>query len=180
MTKVYQLPERLREELKKPLGRLIDNEQITSNFLEQIRHSELIVTVGDATTERLIRLGLIPTVQVVDGREMRSERPKIPIAHVTEIYTENPAGSISEDALQAVIKALKAEKPVRIFVKGEEDLLTLLIIALYPLKTLVLYGQPKVGVVLIHIDRESKENAFRILKEMGLELNKIVKNDYSF
>ncbi|MEM2338798.1 MAG: DUF359 domain-containing protein [Nitrososphaerales archaeon] len=177
MVKVYQLPERLRDELKKPLGRLITNDQIDLELINQIRCNELIVSVGDATTERLIQFGVIPSIQVIDGKEMRCERPKPSIAHVTEIYTENPAGFISEDALKAIIKALKMEKPVRIIVNGEEDLLTLPIIALYPLKTLVLYGQPKVGIVLIHINQQDKYNAFKILKEMGIELAKIVKRN---
>jgi hypothetical protein len=45
-------------------------------------------------------------------------------------------------------EALKAEEPVLLEVEGEEDLAPLVIHCFAPIGTVVLYGQPRTGVVM--------------------------------
>ena len=54
-----------------------------------------------------------------------------------------------------------------ILVDGEEDLLALPAIFLAPINSLVLYGQPNQGFVLVKITDTVRLIAMKILKEMG-------------
>jgi len=168
----YILTEKLREVLKEPLGLLVLNNELTyEKIVHRIDKSGLIVTVGDATTHRLINLGIIPSIQIVDGREMRFPR-SLPISIIkTELRASNPAGHISRDSLRVLSTAIKAIKPVRIIVDGEEDLLVLPAIVFFPNCTSILYGQPRRGMVIIKVNQNSKEMAISIINKM------IVKSD---
>jgi len=62
------LPEKFRQQLKTPLGNLILEKNITKeNLLKQIPKDSFVITVGDATTERMLNFDLIPSLQIVDG-----------------------------------------------------------------------------------------------------------------
>ena len=55
------LSETLREELKTPLGELIkDSNSDKEQIIKKIYSEKIVVTVGDATSELLIKMGLIP------------------------------------------------------------------------------------------------------------------------
>jgi len=167
----YVLTEELREELKEPLGLLIPNDKLTYEEIKRhIDKSDMIITVGDATTERLIQLGIIPSIQIVDGREMRVKRA-LPLSKMeNQLKASNPAGHISREALRALLSATEAKKPIRIVIDGEEDLLALPSIALSPDGASILYGQPKRGIVIIKVNRASKRIAMSFMNRM------IVKN----
>ena len=61
------LPQNLRESLKKPLGVLIkESDTSKENILKNIPQGSFVITVGDATTEKLIKYGIIPSLQIVD------------------------------------------------------------------------------------------------------------------
>ena len=51
------------------------------------------------------------------------------------------------------------EHPLKIYVEGEEDLATLPAVLLSPTGSMVAYGQPGEGVVLVEVD-ESKKKEF--------------------
>lgn len=173
--KNYLLPDKIRSQLKKPIGNLIKNININQKSLgKELSNTQLKVSVGDATTERLILLGIIPDIEVVDGREMRQNRNPPKSNFRTYLRTSNPAGTLTNETLNTVSIALSALKPVRIFVEGEEDLLVIPILATYPLQTLVIYGQPKLGLVFVYLDERSRSLAKNILKEM-----KVPSNQYS-
>ena len=73
------LPENLRDELKIPLGTLIKNDDTKkSQTIKEIYAKYIVITIGDATTELLINMGLVPFLQIVDGKEKRHER-ELPI-----------------------------------------------------------------------------------------------------
>jgi uncharacterized protein (UPF0218 family) len=116
----------------------------------------------------LLRLGIVPAVQVVDGREKRRSRPFPDGKVVHELHVRNPAGGLSEAAFRQLAEARAAPKPVRLVVEGEEDLLTLIVLASYPDRTLVLYGQPDKGVVIVPIHQTSRQRARRVLSAMGV------------
>jgi len=165
----YILPADLRRRLKRPLGRLIRSQDVTrENISSDIQSSVLTVTVGDATTENLLSLGFTPDVEIVDSREMRRDRDPPASKYRGIIRTSNPAGCLTDEALQAVSEALRSEKPVRILVEGEEDLMALPVLALYPNDTTVLYGQPKQGLVVLHIDENIRGVARSFLRKMGV------------
>jgi len=162
--KLYRLPADLREELKKPLGKLVRNESISS-LRGLIEGAKLVITVGDETLDTVLRLGITPDVFVVDGRVMRRvaslkrPRPRFSIA------VKNPPGTISSESILAVELSLELGKEVGVLVDGEEDLLTLPYILLSPPGSVILYGQPGEGIVVV--DSSDKERARLAMERMG-------------
>jgi uncharacterized protein (UPF0218 family) len=114
--------------------------------------SKKIITVGDATTERLLTFGITPDIAVIDGVERRSLRDK-------EMLCTNPAGMISRGAVQVLHSALETPAPVMVIVEGEEDMLALPLFTMAPKGSAVLYGQPLEGIVLVNITEEKQNQA---------------------
>ncbi len=168
---VYRLPDHLRPRLQKPMGHLVKTRDVNRESISrEFESAPVKVAVGDATTEKLLALGFKPDVEVVDGREMRVTRALPSSNYKTELKTSNPPGCLTRETLQVIAEALNLEKPVRILVEGEEDLLVLPLLALYPAGTVVAYGQPRTGMVFIRLDEEVRRLVFSILGEMGLLL----------
>ena len=61
------LPENLRDELKIPLGKLIpDSSSEKESYIRKIYSEKVVITVGDATSQLLLDMGLIPLLHIVD------------------------------------------------------------------------------------------------------------------
>ena len=74
-----------------------------------------------------------------------------------EVSVDNPAGIITDELIKTLSEAFASEKPLRIFVRGEEDLATLPVILMAPLDSVVLYGQPDEGVVFVKVTEEKRK-----------------------
>ncbi len=160
------LPENLRDSLKKPLGILIkDSETTKENILKNIPQGSFIISVGDATTEKLIKYGIMPSLQIVDGLEKRFKR-ELPISAVKITFScNNPPAQITNESIDVIKKALKST-PARITVIGEEDLLVLPVCIYAPEDSVVMYGQPNEGLVIVRIDSEIRNKAQLIMNSM--------------
>jgi GTP-dependent dephospho-CoA kinase len=168
--RVFPLPERMRQRLGKPLGRVFRGDEVNSPEFERlVNESQMVVTVGDRVTETIGALGRTPDVQVVDGVERRKRRepPKVPFSRLVKV--ENPAGTLTSEAIDGMRLAFGGKKPVRVLVEGEEDLMTMLAVALAPVSTVVFYGQPGEGVVAITPDASTKSRNREILSKMGIK-----------
>ena len=164
-----KLPENFRKQLKIPLGDLIKEEDVNKeNILNKISSESIVITVGDKTTENLIHLGIIPQVQIIDGLEKRNQRI-IPIDETirTELTCKNPPGEITEESIQTIQNAFSCEHPVRIIVKGEEDLLVIPVCIFAPESSVVMYGQPNEGLVLVRVTPEIQAKIQKILDSMN-------------
>jgi len=151
---------------KQPAGILIKNDKISSDSLSPYLKTQLIVSVGDATTEKLLSLGIIPSIQIIDGKERREMRKPPEKGHAVEIKCINPAGGISSDAISAVKTALSSQKPVRIAVDGEEDLIGAVVLALAPDGSVMFYGQPSEGLVVVRINEESRSRFGEVINRI--------------
>jgi GTP-dependent dephospho-CoA kinase len=146
--------------LKRPFGTLVVEKEITKQkIVSMLEDAKKIITVGDATTERILSFGITPDIAVTDGVERRSLRDRSINYHAKEIYCTNPAGMISDEAMEVLQKALESSAPIRIKVQGEEDLLALPLFARAPKGSVVLYGQPLEGIVLVKITEEKQNQA---------------------
>jgi len=164
-----QLPENLRDQLKNPLGNLIkDNDPNKENILKKIYAESIIITVGDKTTEIMVQLGLRPQIQIIDGLEKRNQRT-VPVddAINTKLSCKNPPGEITEESIQIIQKAFSCESPVRIIVDGEEDLLVIPVCIFAPENSVVIYGQPNEGLVIVQITPEIQAKVQKILDAMN-------------
>jgi len=164
-----QLPDDLRDQLKNPLGNLIsDNDPNKENIIKKNSTESIIITVGDRTTENLLQLDIKPQIQIVDGLEKRSKRT-VPIDDTvnTNLSCRNPPGEITDESIQVIQKAFSSEPPVRIIVDGEEDLLVIPVCIHAPENSIVMYGQPNEGLVIVTITPEIRAKVQKILDVMN-------------
>src|SRR5579872_4940207 len=140
------------------MGLLIkDSETSKENILKSIPKGAFLITVGDATTEKMIKFGLDPSLQIVDSLEKRNKREQ-PLGKVkTILRCSNPPAEITHESIESIKKALGRELPVRILIDGEEDLLVLPAVLHAPKNSVVMYGQPNEGLVIVVVDKEAQE-----------------------
>ena len=165
---VKYLPEKYRKFLHSPFGLLIESEKPSLSELSQyLSDSPFIITVGDAISENISKLDIIPNLQIIDLMEKRVPRDFPKLHWSQKIELENKAGTLSTAAFSAIKKSLKTDEKTLILVDGEEDLFALPAIFLAPINSLVLYGQPNKGFVLVKVTDKTRLIAMKILKEMG-------------
>ena len=94
----------------------------------------------------------MPDIALIDGmtkRQELQESEKIDEQQFPHIlHAENPPGHLTPSLTKAIDAALNADESSLINVDGEEDLAPIIIHCLAPIGTAVIYGQPKVGVVV--------------------------------
>ncbi|UCF07417.1 MAG: DUF359 domain-containing protein [Thermoplasmata archaeon] len=160
------LPDELRDELKVPLGKVVSE----SKLLNIIKNFDKVVTVGDLCSLTLYRMDVVPDIACVDFQTRRGEvaqmREEIQKIGQIVINVNNPAGEITRELWDAVLRAYKSPAPVRIEVLGEEDLAALPCIWLAPEGTAVVYGLPDVGLVVVFADSEVKMKVKDVLDKM--------------
>ena len=164
---VVKLPDSLREQLKIPLGLLLpigqDNKE---NIQKHIVNNSYVITVGDKTTEKMIEYEIIPSLQIIDGFEKRQKREFPKLGNESELTIDNPAAEITLQSIEIIKKAFDMAPPIRIIVNGEEDLLVLPVCIHAPKNSVVLYGQPNKGLVLVEITTEIRNKAQTLLNLM--------------
>jgi len=153
-----------------PLGLLISGSsehtaEKLKELIEDMRPGK-IVTVGDGASESLTKEGIYPQVLILDNKIMRKPIAPIKVDTDQTLYLKNPPGTITDEAWQVIREALKQEKKVRIVVEGEEDLLTLVAVACAPENSVVIYGQPHEGIVVVKVTEETKEMVSKLIDEM--------------
>ena len=165
-----KLPENLRDQLKIPLGDLIKEENVNKeNILSKIGSEPIVITVGDRTTENMINLGIMPQIQIIDGLEKRNQRlvPKDDTIN-TNLSCKNPPGEITEESMQVIQKAFSCKLPVRIISQmGKKIFLFYPVCIFAPENSVVMYGQPNEGLVIVHITPEIRAKVQKILDVMN-------------
>ena len=162
------LPENLRNELKIPLGKLIpNNSSEKEDYIRKIYSEKVVITVGDATSELLLQMGLIPLLHIVDGQEKRKKR-FLPLADVitTELTVKNNPGEINSESFNLIKNIFEEKPPIRLVVDGEEDLLVLPVCLFAPENSVVMYGQPNEGLVIAEITSEIRDKVQKIVNQM--------------
>ena len=162
------LPENLRDELKIPLGKLIpDSSSEKQSYIRKIYSEKVVITVGDATSQLLLDMGLIPLLHIIDGQEKRQKRsPPSTDSINTEISVKNNAGEISNESFNLIKNIFDQKPPIRLVVNGEEDLLVLPVCLFAPQNSVVMYGQPNEGLVITEITNEIREKVQKIVNQM--------------
>jgi uncharacterized protein (UPF0218 family) len=160
---VLSLPERLRSELKEPLGPVVADAESLLAAVESP-----LVTVGDIVTYHLEEAGRPPDVALFDARTKREPVDDAVGAALAEadVRVENPAGTLTADLLVALRDAIDATDPVRIRVDGEEDLAALPAIIAAPEGASVVYGQPGEGMVHVRVTPEARDRSRDLLARM--------------
>jgi len=152
-----RLPDSLRPRLKRPLGQLFPTTAVAVEHLRQVRPVRL-VSVGDVATAELLKAGVRPDMAVVDYMVMRafvSEEVKRVVDgyNVRVMRVRNMPGTITQELRQA----LETQPPVKVLVQGEEDLAVIPAVLSSPLGSVVVYGQPNEGLVVVEVTEEKRK-----------------------
>ena len=161
-----RMPTRLRDELSKQYGTLLtgdpkSNVEAALDILRSKRPPKVVV-VGDFTLKAFIESGYRPNLGIFDNKTKRS---LFPISERPTNVVSNPAGHISDEAVLTIRRLLLSEGPSLLFVDGEEDLLSLPAILYSPEGSIVIYGMPGKGMVVIVADKEIKEKIASLISQ---------------
>jgi uncharacterized protein (UPF0218 family) len=155
--------------LKEPFGLLIEEKSVNREKISSfIKRSDKIVTVGDTTTAKLLNLGFIPNLSIIDNKEKRILKNKFIEFDVDEkIYCENNPGEISTQVMDLLKKITMMNfNKIQIMVDGEEDLLALPLFMYSPDNWTIFYGQPNMGLVVVEIDEFIRDKAKSIFNKV--------------
>jgi len=170
------LPDELRSLLKDPLGRLYRGNglECVTAMKKELLSARKIAAIGDMTAYYLLKASILPDLLVVDNKTKR-----LPVSdHVLEKLehesyktekVQNPAATLSKDLIDMIRASLDGNERVKIVVEGEEDLATLPAILYAPLGSVVVYGQPNEGSVLVDVTAERKLHVEEFMKRMIVE-----------
>jgi len=177
MTIVYVVTPEALSKFQDPFGTLIQGSFAETMkkievFLEKEKPPKLI-SVGDTVSRNLHSHHILPQLSITDNLIRRKKSKPQTFADKVLIRVKNPQGTITQEAIDAIKTAFKSEKNTQILVDGEEDLLTLIVVLYAPENSIVVYGQPLKGIVVVKVTKEKKSEAKKIWK--GLKL--IKKND---
>ncbi len=160
----------MRAELKEPLGQLLTGEPSqTALRLREILNEKKppkFAVVGDFTTRNILTAGLEPDIVVVDHRIMRVNVEPMDLDSRQLFRTKNPAGEIEAEIWPVFKKAVTLNRRAAVIVEGEEDLLVLPLISMMPLGSVIVYGQPGSGLVVVEVSKERKGWAEEFMARM--------------
>jgi uncharacterized protein (UPF0218 family) len=167
----YIITPELRVKLKEPFGSLIEGTvEETMAKLKRLIEKEkppMIISVGDVVSKNLHQYKLHPQLTVIDNISLRDQKTVPPEAHGEEsLNVKNPLGTITEESIAAIQRALAKGVHTHIVVEGEEDLLTLIAVLYAPENSFVIYGQPHSGVVVVKVTSQKKGQVQEFLNAM--------------
>jgi uncharacterized protein (UPF0218 family) len=160
----------LRKKLKAPLGILIRGpSNITMKRLKKFIQEEnppKIISVGDVVSENMVKNDIPPQVLIVDNKVMRENIPPISVEVSETITVNNPPGMLTDELWPALQQAISQVQRTKIEINGEEDLVALVALSVAPEGSLVIYGQPREGIVVVKATKEKKKEIDQIIEEM--------------
>lgn len=178
--KKYALLPNRRQKLRRPLGLVFKGDK--NNYSEAVfmayKHIKTagegpIVTVGDIVYLSFLKIGIIPTLAVVDNKNYRKF---LKYTYKFNDCAINSAGHICKMAVTKISRLLKKissnlNADLLLKIKGEEDLLVIPCVLLSPIGGYVVYGQANKGVIVIKVTLNRKEKILRLFKKNFKEKN---------
>lgn len=150
-----RIPERVKEELKLPLGEL----HTDFRKVKSLSRTHRIISVGDVCTLAMLAMGIRPHLAVFDHLFMR--KPLDPgMIRILELHYKkpkkykNPPGTLSGKLVNDAPSLIANGGAV--LIDGEEDLTALAFILSATDKYIIVYGQPKEGIVIVIPDERIK------------------------
>lgn len=127
-----------------------------------------LASVGDFVSFNILAADVHPDIVVVDHKIMRKSID--PIEFEREyVNVPNPAGTINAQAQSVLFQAAKECKHLAVIVDGEEDLLVLPLMVFMPNGSVIIYGQPREGMVVITLTDERRAWAKNFMRKMHRE-----------
>lgn len=146
--------------MKAPLGQLLAGEPSKTVLhlkkILRLKKPLMFAVVGDFTSENILNAGLKPDIIVLDYRIMRRDVEPLDHGERRALRTPNARGTVDAEAWTALAEAVTLKSQTAVIVEGEEDLLVLPLISLMPLGSVIVYGQPLEGMVVVEVTEERK------------------------
>jgi len=170
MATAYRVTPELRVKFKEPFGMLIrgsfaETMDKMANLVMREKPPK-IISVGDTVSRNLHERQMNPQLSITDNKRRRKSIKPRTFTGKRVVKVSNPQGTITVEAITAIRQALESNEHVHIVVDGEEDLLVIIAVLYAPEKSLVVYGQPFEGVVVVEVTSEKKDEAKEFLKAM--------------
>jgi len=170
--KTRRLTPALRRKLKSPMGLLVRGSPDEAmgklkKMMEEVK-PPMVVSVGDVVSRSMLQSNISPQVLIVDNRVMREPITPISVDVDQTLRVKNPPGTLTEEVWLIMEKAIQSNRRTRVLVEGEEDLLTLAAVLCAPLGSLVVYGQPREGIVVIKVTELMKETVRGLVEAMKI------------
>ncbi len=169
----HKMPNNLDSELKTPMGQLFTGPEseptiaMKKLLLEFPQANHKMIAVGDVTVNTLLGMNIIPDIGVVDGRTKRLDLPedkKVDQKPFSKILTcTNEPGMITSEFKKTLKEASAHLDGTLVVVDGEEDLAPMILHLCLEIGNVVMYGQPKEGIVAKVTDEKTKINCKRLL-----------------
>lgn len=164
------LDEKLRKRLSQPFGPVLQFSEVAAKISK--KRPKTLVAVGDNIVVNLLNANLIPDVAVVDFSCQRKPVPnewRMALEKALQsnhyVLVPNPAGSVHPKMEKELQKLLVSAKGWMV-VEGEDDLCSLVVMANALPKTLLLYGQPNLGVVWVEVEPKVQKLAQNLLERV--------------
>ncbi len=160
----FILNKKARIILKKPLGKLLASAKEAKPYIAKAPYA---YAVGDVVTHDFLVNNITVDLAVFDFKTKREPTSLMNSVKIFQRAKNNP-GQINRDAIRKLLSiqqeiAKGRRKQINLLVKGEEDLLVLPIILCAPLESLVFYGQPNKGIVIVRVTEEMKHHVLDLL-----------------
>ncbi|MGB9894808.1 MAG: DUF359 domain-containing protein [Thermoproteota archaeon] len=156
MNLFYKIKEEQRRKLSVPIGPLVRGtpEEVAERIKGSYKNKDISFCVGDFVTNNFLVHNIKFKAAIVD---FKTERKKLPgeLKYCFKLF--NPQGHINAEAWNVLKAALEKDNGCVVFVEGEEDLLALPAIEVSEIGSLVVYGQPGEGVVVVEVNDRYKK-----------------------
>ncbi len=139
----------------------------TAEDLAAVEDPTRYITVGDETSKTFYEAGVVPALSIYDGRTRRDEPSEFGtmMDGRRRLRVVNPAGTISAKLVEAIVSSFNGSgRLIEVF--GEEDLAALPCIALAPEGSVVVYGEPGVGMRAVAVNDAERERAIELMDSM--------------
>jgi len=162
-----RMPDHLRGELSSTsFGDLLtgspgENVQSVLGIIRSTRPPKVLV-IGDFTLNAFLEAGYRPDAGIFDCRSMRA--PVLSSLKATDRIV-NHAGEITDEAVLTIKRIMRRKRPSLLLVDGEEDLLSLPSILNSPKGSLVIYGIPSRGMMVIAVDQKIKKRIKKLVSQ---------------
>jgi uncharacterized protein (UPF0218 family) len=154
------MTEQAKQRMQEQIGLLITGEiPIPYRILKGMLATEKVkvIAIGDVVTENLLKVGIEPDMLIIDGKSMRES---VNTSMTCDITVKNPQSEITQELISAIRKGYR-----RILVDGEEDLAALPAILYADNQSIIVYGQPEKGIMVI---RPTEENKNKVRETLAL------------
>lgn len=151
----------IRQKLKIPFGKFAKASSLK-------RLESPIITVGDVTTAKFLKLKIVPSLAIVDFLVNRQRVFKnlneLGFSSPNPDYlVKNTPGQISRQLISAVKNALANRQQQIILVDGEEDLAFIPALLMAPIPSVIFYGQPRKGLIRVDVAPATKSRLCSLL-----------------